>query len=98
MNDDKFDPIPRKRGDLIKTSEEQAKYDALKPQFDLIKQMVQARQQAGMSQQDLAKAMGVSQPSVARLESLTYSPTVKKLHQYAKAVGCEMKIEFMARK
>jgi DNA-binding XRE family transcriptional regulator len=49
-------------------------YDALGEEFALIEAMIEARTQANMTQADVAKAMGVSQPRVARIESGKMSP------------------------
>lgn len=57
-------------------------YDALAGEFDLAKKLIQARVQAGMSQQEVAERMNSSQPAVARLES-GHRPSLKSLQRYA---------------
>ncbi len=46
-----------------------AEYDALEPEFTLLREMLHARQKAGLSQAQIAKCMGAKSPSVTRLES-----------------------------
>jgi ribosome-binding protein aMBF1 (putative translation factor) len=43
-------------------------YDALADEFETLAALLQARHDAGFSQTDIAKCMGVSQPAIARLE------------------------------
>lgn len=46
-----------------------AAYDEMAPEFALLRQMLKARQTAGLSQADAAKHMGTKPPAVTRLES-----------------------------
>jgi ribosome-binding protein aMBF1 (putative translation factor) len=69
-------------------------YDALAEEFELAKELIQARINAGLSQQDIAERMGTSQPVVARLES-GHRPTLKSLDRYAKAIGMKVQIHLV---
>lgn len=93
---DKYDPVSYDtyRNEALKDPEIQAEYDRLKPEFDLLETLIHARNKAGMTQREVAVAMGVKHPSVARLESANspHSPNVRTLQNYAQAVGCELKI------
>jgi ribosome-binding protein aMBF1 (putative translation factor) len=53
-----------------------------------------ARHRAGVSQAELAKRAGTSQPSIARLEQGHISPTVVSLERIARALGTELVIDF----
>jgi DNA-binding XRE family transcriptional regulator len=58
-----------------------SEYEALEPEFTLVREMLKARKEAGLSQADVAKRMGTKAPAVTRLEaSLTtgkHSPSVE---------------------
>lgn len=77
-------------------------YDALAPEFDLLRQLLQARSKAGLSQADVAQRMGTHPPAITRLESSLgtgkHSPSVDTLKRYARAVGCELQIKFVRSK
>ncbi|MBS0350502.1 MAG: helix-turn-helix transcriptional regulator [Proteobacteria bacterium] len=77
----------------------QAAYDALAEEFDLFDQMLQARTEAGLTQEDVANRMGTQVPAVARLESSggkhRHSPSIETLRKYAHAVGCELVIQLV---
>jgi len=74
-------------------------YEALKPEFNLLREMLKARNDAGLSQADVAERMGTKPPAVTRLESsLTsgrHSPSISTLKKYAEAVGCHLVIKFV---
>ena len=76
-----------------------ASYDALSPEFALLRSMLIARQQAGMTQADVAARMGTQRSAVARLEgaliSGKHSPSIETLRRYAEAVGCRLEIRIM---
>ena len=74
-------------------------YNALKPEFLLLREMLKARNEAGLSQADIAKKMGTKAPAITRLESsLTsgiHSPSIATLKKYAEAVGCHLEIKLV---
>jgi transcriptional regulator with XRE-family HTH domain len=77
-----------------------AAYEALEPEFTLLRELLKARQSAGMSQADIAKKMGTKAPAVTRLEtSLTsgkHSPSITTLKKYAQALGCHLEIKLVS--
>ena len=76
-----------------------AEYDALEGEFNLISKMIKARQKAHKTQAEVAEAMGTTTSVVGRLECggglKKHSPSVASLKRYAKAVGCDLRIEFV---
>lgn len=53
-----------------------------------------ARQNAGMSQTQLAELVGVSQQQIAKLENPDENPTLKTIEKVSKALGLEVEISF----
>jgi len=60
---------------------------------------LRARQNAGLSQADIAARMGTKAPAITRLESsLTsgrHSPSIATLKKYAEAVNCHLEIKLV---
>lgn len=58
---------------------------------DLLDSLLKARQDAGLSQADVAERMGTQAPAIARLERALatgkHSPSVATLRKYVKACG-----------
>jgi len=57
--------------------------DVANPEQRLLKEMIGARQRMGWTQGQLAKRLGTTQSSVARLERGGRSPSIKTLHKLA---------------
>ena len=75
-------------------------YEALEPEFSLLRGLLQARQKAGLSQAEVAARMGTKAPAITRLESsLTsgkHSPSIATLKKYAQALGCHLEIKIVS--
>lgn len=86
-------------GKMLANPEVKATYDALEPEFELLDELLRAREKAGLTQEDVAKRMGTSRPAVARIEtgggSKRHSPSVATLQKYAEAVGCKLQIKLV---
>jgi DNA-binding XRE family transcriptional regulator len=52
-----------------------------------------AREQAGLTQEELADRLGVSQQAVARAERCESNPTVSLMQRWARACGAELEVE-----
>jgi transcriptional regulator with XRE-family HTH domain len=74
-------------------------YESLEPEFSLLRTMLKARRDAGLSQAEVAQRMGTKAPAITRLESsLTsgrHSPSIATLKKYAEAVGCRLEVRFV---
>jgi transcriptional regulator with XRE-family HTH domain len=72
-------------------------YRALEEEFVLASAVIDARNRAGLTQQQLARKMGTTQPVVARLESGGTRPSMRTLERLAKATGSRLLISFQPR-
>jgi len=72
-----------------------AGYDALEPEFAIASMLIRARLAANLSQQQVAKRMGTSQSTVARLESASSRPSLTTLERFAKATGTKVRVELI---
>ena len=74
-------------------------YDALAEEFALFDALVRARQQAGLTQMEVAERMGTKTPAVARLEAgggrQHHTPSLATLRKYAAAVGCRLEVKLI---
>ncbi|HDZ90501.1 MAG: helix-turn-helix transcriptional regulator [Deltaproteobacteria bacterium] len=77
-----------------------AAYDALETEFALLRDLLKARQSAGLTQAEIAERMGTKAPAVTRLESSLssgrHSPSIATLKRYAQALGCHLEIKVVA--
>ena len=76
------------RRELLATPEDRRIYEEEAAKKELWLQLVEARQEAGLTQAELAERLGVSQAQVARLEKSGYdSYTLNSLRRYVQALG-----------
>ena len=79
--------------------EVQAEYEVLAVEFELLRMMLRARRNAGLSQADVAERMGTKREVVARLEATLasgkHSPSLATLKKYADAVGQRIEVRFV---
>ncbi len=72
------------------------KYEELRDEYDLIRQMLSARARAGLSQEAVAEPMGTTKSAVSRLESGgKHTPSLASFKKYARAVGCRLEIRLV---
>ena len=75
-------------------------YKVLEPEFSLLHEILKARQNAGLSQAEIAERMGTKAPAVTRLESSLnsgkHSPSIATLKKYADALDCHLEIKLVA--
>ena len=75
-------------------------YEALEPEFSILREILKARQNAGLSQAEIAQKMGTKAPAITRLESSLssgkHSPSIATLKKYASALGCHLEIKLVA--
>jgi ribosome-binding protein aMBF1 (putative translation factor) len=71
-----------------------AAYDALEEEFALAAALLKARGDAGLTQEQVAAAMGTTQAFVARLESGRGQPSTRTLERFAKATHTKLHIAF----
>jgi transcriptional regulator with XRE-family HTH domain len=69
-------------------------YDALEEEFVLAEVIMDVRNRAGLTQEELARRMGTTQPVVARLESGRTHPSMQTLERLAEATGSRLLISF----
>ncbi len=68
-------------------------YERLRPRYEVISQIIEARKENNMTQEDLAKKIGTQKSNISRLESGNYNPSLDFLIKVANALGKELKIQ-----
>jgi len=71
-------------------------YDGLEDEYRLVRELLAARVNAGLTQEEVAASMGTTKSAISRLEGVgAHSPSVSTLKKYAKAVGCDVEIRLV---
>ena len=75
-------------------------YDDLTPAYSFRRQLVALRQNAGMTQEQIAEKLQTNKSNISRLESAnsSNSPRLSTILDYADAVGYDVKIDFIPKR
>lgn len=68
-------------------------YDAARLAFELGRRVRELRVQQGLSQTELARRAGMTQPAVARFEAGGTVPTLPVLDRMARSLGAELTVQ-----
>ncbi len=86
------------RENLLANPEYRAIYEEEAAKKELWLQLVEARQNAGLTQVELARRLGISQAQVARMEKRGYDAyTLNSLRRYVKALGDGFSLDIAVR-
>lgn len=104
MDNDQFNPVafdPKKYA-LRKSASDPAfkqAYDVLENEFATLDALLQAREEAGLTQADVAAKMGISSSMLSRIESnlgnSKNSPSLDILRRYANVCGKKLVIQMV---
>ena len=78
---------------LLQDKEIKAEYEALRPQYELIAQVITARTKQGITQKELAKRAGTKQSNISRFEGGNYNPSLEFMQKLAQGLGKELQIK-----
>lgn len=72
-----------------------AEWEAQAPERELMRRVVEARIEEGLSQQELADRCGMKASNLCRLENGNGNPSVATLEKIAKGLGRKLEINFV---
>ena len=81
--------------ELMQDEEFRQEYEAIQPELDITRAIMDARIKAGITQSQLSKRSGISQADISRLENGTRNPSLNLLKRLAAAMDSTLKIEFI---
>jgi len=79
----------------LKDEEFRKEYEAIQPDMDVIRAIVDARTSHNLTQKELAERTGINQADISKLENGTRNPSVNLLKRLADGMGMALKIEFV---
>ncbi len=68
-------------------------YSEVEKEYKLIREVVKARKEQGLTQQELADRVGVQQQVISRFEREKHIPTLDNFLKILDGVGLELKLE-----
>lgn len=79
----------------LKDEEFRNEYEAIQPEMDVIRAIVDARTSQNLTQKELAERTGINQADISKLENGTRNPSVNLLKRLADGMGMTLRIEFV---
>ncbi|MBP3919280.1 MAG: helix-turn-helix transcriptional regulator [Clostridia bacterium] len=79
----------------LKNPEFKKEWDALEPEYQIIKAMLDTRGEKAMTQKQLADITGIPQADISRLENGNANPSLKTLQRLAAGMEMRLKLEFV---
>ncbi|MCR5686239.1 MAG: helix-turn-helix domain-containing protein [Lachnospiraceae bacterium] len=79
----------------LKDEEFRKEYEAIQPEMDVIRAIVDARTSQNLTQKELAERTGINQADISKLENGTRNPSVNLLKRLADGMGMALRIEFV---
>ena len=73
----------------------QAEWEALEPERQIVRAIIEGRERRDLTQQQLAEITGIQQADISRLENGTGNPSLRTLKRLAAGMGMQLKLEFV---
>ena len=70
-------------------------YDALEPEFQIIRAMLDGRAANNLTQKELSEVTGITQSDISKLENGNANPSLNTLKRIAAAMNMMVKISFV---
>jgi len=79
----------------MQDSEFKHEYEALEQEFAVIKAMIEARKNIGLTQKQLSEKTGIAQGDISKIETGDANPSLKTLQRLAAGMDMKLKLEFL---
>lgn len=78
----------------IKDQKFKKEWDAFEPEYQIIKAILNTRNEKSITQKQLADITGIPQADISRLENGNANPSLRTLKRLAEGMGMQLKVEF----
>lgn len=79
----------------LKDREFKSEWNELEPEYQVIRAMIEARQEKNITQKELSDLTGIAQADISRLENGNANPSLRTLQRLAAGLGMTIKLEFI---
>ncbi len=82
--------------EMLQDPEFKKEWEKLEPQYQLEHEIIKARIESKLTQEELAKKMDTTQAAISRIESGSVSPSINTVNRIAMAFGKKLEIRFVS--
>ena len=79
----------------LRDPEFKAEWDALEPERQIMRAVIEGRDERDLTQKQLAEVTGITQADISRFENGTGNPSLRTLKRLAEGLGMSLKVEFV---
>lgn len=79
----------------MQNPEFKAEWEALEPEFQIIKAVLNGRKEKNITQKQLADITGITQADISRMETGNSNPSLQTIQRLAAGLGMMVKLEFV---
>ena len=79
----------------LQDPEFKAEWDALEPERQIMRAIIEGRDERDLTQKQLAEVTGIAQADISRFENGTGNPSLRTLKRLAEGLGMSLKVEFV---
>lgn len=72
-----------------------AEWDTLEPEDQIVRAIIEGREENHLTQDQLAKVTGIHQTNISKLESGAANPSLRTLKRLAAGMGRKLRLEFV---
>ncbi len=80
---------------LLEEEEVKKEYEALEPEYQLIREIIKAREEQSISQQMLANLTGIDRADISKIENGNANPSLRTMKRLATGLGKKLRIELV---
>ena len=82
----------------LRDPEFKAEWDALEPERQIMRAIVEGRDEQALTQKQLSEMTGITQADISRFENGTGNPSLRTLKRLAEGLGMSLTVEFVPKK
>lgn len=82
----------------LRDPEFKAEWDTLEPERQIMRAIVEGRDEQALTQKQLSEMTGITQADISRFENGTGNPSLRTLKRLAEGLGMSLKVEFVPKK
>ena len=82
----------------LRDPEFKAEWDALEPERQIMRAIVEGRDEQALTQKQLSEMTGITQADISHFENGTGNPSLRTLKRLAEGLGMSLKVEFVPKK
>ena len=78
----------------LENPEFRKEWESLEPEYAIMQALIDARNEAGITQTELSRRTGIAQTDISKLESGNGNPSLKTLKRLAEGLGMTLELKF----